>query len=69
MQMFKTLSESEVIEYKAWARENYKALEPISGLWHPIVQSECTLINDEYSQSLAPLDAMTAMSQILGGRD
>jgi len=47
MKMFKELSAKEVKEYKAWARKNYKPFEPISGIWHPVVQEECAKINSE----------------------
>ena len=45
MSLFKTLSESEEQEFRQWARDNYTPLDPIKGIWHPIVQDECTKIN------------------------
>ena len=45
MKLFRDLSEQEEVEYRRWARENYKPFEPISGVWHPVVQEECTKIN------------------------
>lgn len=45
MSLFKTLSESEEQEFRQWARNNYTPLDPIKGIWHPIVQDECTKIN------------------------
>jgi hypothetical protein len=41
------MSPAEQQSFKDWARANYTPFEPISGTWHPIVQAECTLINQE----------------------
>ena len=41
------MSPEEQQSFKDWARANYTPFEPISGIWHPIVQSECTLMNQE----------------------
>lgn len=43
--LFNELSESEEQEFRQWARDNYTPLDPIKGIWHPIVQDECTKIN------------------------
>jgi hypothetical protein len=45
--LFKTLTEEEQAEFRVWARENYKRGEPISGVWHPVVQAECVRMNAE----------------------
>ena len=48
MKLFRDdLSEKEVEKFKNWARDNYKPFDPINGVWHPIVQNECTKINTE----------------------
>ena len=47
MRMFKTLTEKEKEEYRKWARENYTEGGPIPRIWHPVVQAECALINQE----------------------
>ena len=47
MNMFRELSPSEVEEFRASARANYKPLEPISGVWHPVYCAECVRMNDE----------------------
>jgi hypothetical protein len=39
--------------FKDWARSNYQPFSPISGAWHPIVQRECTIMNEE---AKLPLD-------------
>ena len=50
--LFKQLTASDVEAYRAWARENYKPLSEIKGIWHPVVQAECVKINEEHSDSL-----------------
>ena len=45
MKLFRDLAENEKEEFKKWARENYKPFDPIKGIWHPVVQAECTKIN------------------------
>lgn len=50
MELFRKLSKEETTEFQKWARENYKVGEPISGIWHPVVQSECTKMNEEQSK-------------------
>lgn len=46
--LFKNLSPAEEQEFRQWARENYKPLSPIKGIWHPVVQEECTKINKNF---------------------
>ena len=48
--LFKTLNEEEEASYRQWARENYPVFSEIKGIWHPIVQSECTRMNEERSE-------------------
>jgi len=49
MYLFKTLTESENQEFRKWVRDNYVPGSDISGLWHPVVQNECTKMNrDEF---------------------
>lgn len=44
--LFKEIEDtSEVYDYCKWANENYKPGDPISGVWHPIVQAECVMMN------------------------
>jgi hypothetical protein len=43
--MFKELSEQEQSEFKLWARKHYKPFSEISGVWHPVIQTECTKMN------------------------
>ena len=47
MNLFRDLEDSEVEEFKKWARDNYEPLTPIKGVWHPVVQQECVRINEE----------------------
>ena len=50
MTFFKDLSPEEEAEYRKWARDNYKPLSSIEGIWHPVVQDECIKINKEQQQ-------------------
>ena len=45
--LFRDLSKEEEKPFRQWARENYKCNDPISSIWHPIVQEECKKINLE----------------------
>lgn len=47
MNLFKQLSKEEEAPYREWARENYTRLDPIKGIWHPIVQDECRIMNED----------------------
>ena len=47
MQMFKELTREQKAEFKDWARQNYKPLTEIKGVWHPVIQAECARMNDE----------------------
>ncbi len=48
---FRTLENHEEYEsFKKWARENYAPYGEISGVWHPVVQLECALMNMEASE-------------------
>jgi hypothetical protein len=47
MNLFRELSEEEKEDFRKWARENYIPFSPIQGIWHPVVQEECTRINKE----------------------
>jgi hypothetical protein len=48
MSLFKRLSAAEEADYRRWAREHYRPLDPIDGTWHPVVQDECRLINEQF---------------------
>ncbi len=48
--LFRTLTDGEDAKFRKWARDNYKPLEPINGVWHPVVQDECVLMNKEYER-------------------
>ena len=56
MKMYREdLSEEELADMQKWARENYKPLGVIKGVWHPVVQEECVKMNDEASQDISGL--------------
>lgn len=40
-------TEEERESFRQWARDNYKAGDEISPLWHPIIKDECKLINNK----------------------
>ena len=44
--IFRDLSQQEEQEFRQWARNNYKTLEPIEGIWHPVIQDECRKMNE-----------------------
>ena len=46
---FRNLSAQEVQSFRQWARENYQPFSEIKGIWHPVVQEECLIINKEQS--------------------
>ena len=50
MNLFRNLDETEEKEFRQWARDNYKRMEPISGVWHPVVQDECAKMNAELTE-------------------
>jgi hypothetical protein len=47
MKLFKQLSPEDEKQYRQWARDNYKPLDVIDGIWHPAVQDECVKMNRE----------------------
>lgn len=47
IELWRKLTDKEKVAYRKWARDNYKPLSLIDGLWHPIVQEECAKINRE----------------------
>ena len=47
MNLFRKLSRGEEVEFRQSARENYKPLSTIEGVWHPVYQAECVKINQE----------------------
>ena len=47
MNLFRDLNETEVKEFKQWARDNYILGEKVNEAYHPVVQQECDLMNRE----------------------
>lgn len=47
MNIFRTLSVEEIRKFKQWARDNYTPGEPIREIWHPVIQHECAVMNEE----------------------
>ena len=54
MELFRTLSKEEEKEFRDYARKTYKAYDPIPGIWHPIIQAECTKMNEEAGKKFDP---------------
>jgi hypothetical protein len=55
----RSLTSEEVIEFRAWARDNYTSGDAINPLWHPIVRHECDMMNAEAEQNECSLCAGT----------
>ena len=43
--LHRELTAEEEVEFRGWARENYRPGEPIDPMWHPVVKEECAEIN------------------------
>ena len=50
---FRELSETEVEEFKQWARDNHKIGDEVSEVWHPVIRKECKLIDEEHDDEQA----------------
>ena len=50
MDMFRKLDKDEEQEFRQWARDNYTRFDPIKGIWHPVIQTECAKMNEEDSK-------------------
>lgn len=48
MGLFRDLTPEEEVEFRQWARDNFKGTDTMSSVWHPIVRDECNKIIDEY---------------------
>jgi hypothetical protein len=53
MRMFLALSPEQEQSFRQWARDNYVPFDPIKGIWHPVVQSECAAINQEVGEDIS----------------
>jgi hypothetical protein len=49
--LFRQLDDNEEQSFRQWARDNYVPFEPIKGIWHPVIQAECSKINAERGAS------------------
>jgi hypothetical protein len=54
-EMFRELSADEQVDFRRWARVNYKAGQPINEVWHPVTRDECDIINRETPVTVAEL--------------
>ena len=56
--MYRILTPEEEVDFRKWARDNYKVHDRIDSLWHPVVIDECNKIVQEYYQSLKDCENM-----------
>ena len=47
MKFFKDLTPEEEIEFRQWARDNWKLGNEINPVWHPVVKDECSIMTTE----------------------
>lgn len=50
--IWRDLNDAEEMEFRQWARDNYKKGEAVNETWHPIVKDECHKINYPASKLL-----------------
>jgi hypothetical protein len=62
--LFRELSTEEEKSFRQWARDNYKPFDPIEGIWHSVIQSECVKMNEEAG---AVFDPEVALKDMLEG--
>ena len=56
MNLFRNLTPKEQQEFRQWAQDNYKPLDEIKGIWHPVVQDECTKMNRKFIGNVSGLE-------------
>lgn len=44
LNLWRTLSTAEEVDFRTWAHENYKPGDAINAAWHPVVQHEAATI-------------------------
>tara|TARA_Y100000296_G_C5095978_1_gene217381 strand:+ start:642 stop:815 length:174 start_codon:yes stop_codon:yes gene_type:complete len=47
LELFRSLDETEEIEFRQWARDNFKVTDEVKSIWHPVVQDECLNMIEE----------------------
>lgn len=56
MQLHKELNTEEEIDFRQWARDNYRGFNSpngeINSVWHPIVKEECERMRNEYTTGI-----------------
>lgn len=53
MKLFRDLTPEQAEVFRKWARQHYQPFAPIDGIWHPVIQAECALINAEADLELS----------------
>ena len=62
--MFRDLNKKEEQEFKQWARDNYEPRTEITTAYHPVVQAECELINQELEDDFADIECSICKNEI-----
>lgn len=55
MNIFRKLNEQEEVEFRQWARDNFRVGTEISSLWHPVAVAECEVMNSEAKNGIYTL--------------
>ncbi len=49
MELYRTLSPEEEVDFKKWARDNFNPVDDlINQVWHPVVKGECLTMCKEF---------------------
>ena len=48
---FRALTADEEVEFRQWARDNWRPGDPVEPAWHPVVRDECRILLDEARRS------------------
>ena len=49
--MTTTTQDSRIAQLQGWARANYKVGSPVNEIWHPAIQDECEIMNQEAAEA------------------
>jgi len=54
--LFISLDDNQEKEYRQWARTNFKVMDNINSMWHPVIQDECRIIVEQFTNQLNALN-------------
>jgi len=63
MGLFRDLTPEEEVEFRQWARDNFKGTDEMSSVWHPVVRDECNKIINEYYSKFPTLEDVMLLSK------